>query len=601
MTRVGRQRLGAVLLLLSGCEPERQRPTSGAPESDTPSSVMDDPACSDAQCAALAGVCQQARCDARTGECRIAAARDGEPCLEGNPCGASECRSGECRPLAPPTCDELSDACRRGVCRPEAGCVAEPRVVPGANEANAVRLPSRGAGNVTASSACPDQPSVPLSCTEGLTGPSSIFELDLREATGLTRAHLIVDARFEFEAALTRGPSADPAVVHCAEPFYTDGKSRQLSVELAPGRYHLVVTGKSESDRGSISVASSLGPDTAAPTNDDWGTPFVLDGAIEQQSIIPSMLGATPQVSVRCAALDDVDVFYALDLSGRSSEVLLDVDALGLDDAYPRASLLAVGSDARTEVLACGEYWSRRVSPGIYALAVHVSPQRTDQRLGLRVRVTEESCSSAVNDRVETAVELDPTLATQRIQGNTACGNDDVSEACSSDRGAPDLFYRLDLRNHTAPQYLRFDGEYATDLLNYVLVSSDDTDVLLPTRCGAAIGDLTLAPRLYYLVLDGLAQNAGRFELALRLGNAYSDPPNCRRDRDTFRYCLSDSEPACAISLAHPGCIGAAVECGLGSDALATFCTAHPGCCDGTAPTESCEGPWDEAAIVCAP
>ena len=102
MTSAGRPRPWALLLLLSRCEGESEEPLPSVGESSTPPGIVAAPPCSDAECAALAGVCQEARCEVRTGECRVAAARDGEPCLEGNPCGASECRAGECVPLAPP-------------------------------------------------------------------------------------------------------------------------------------------------------------------------------------------------------------------------------------------------------------------------------------------------------------------------------------------------------------------------------------------------------------------------------------------------------------------------------------------------------------------
>lgn len=599
MTRVRRQQLGPLILLLSGCPTESTSPAPGGSSTAPP----DDPACADVECAALAGVCQEARCDASAGGCRISAAREGEPCLEGNPCGASECRSGECVPLAPPPCAELFDDCRTGICRPDSGCVAEPRDLPGTREDNAVLLSARGVGQVTASSTCQEQPFAPTSCTEGLTGPSAIFELDLRDATELTRAHFVVDAPFAVEAALTRGPRADPAVLGCAEPFYADGQSRRLSAELEPGRYHLLVTGRSEADRGPISVASVVGDPGGAepPPNDDCATPLVLDGALEQQTIIPVTVGAAQQMTPRCAELSAADVFYELDLSRRSADVMLDIDVGHLDGfSFPGISLLAMGSETCTDIVTCGEAWSRRVSPGIYKLALHVEPREAREKLGIRVRTTDASCLTTTNDRAETALELDPSLATQRLQGNTACGNDDSSTACSEDRGAPDLFYRLDLRQHTAPQTLFIGGEYASGLRNYVLVSSGDAEGLRPTRCADAGVGFVLAPRLYYLVFDGAAQSAGRFDLELELSDEYTVPRDCLPSPDAPYDCLLDSEPACSVSMAHPDCMRAAIDCGLASDVYATFCTAQPGCCDGTDPTASCEGPW-RAVSDCNP
>jgi hypothetical protein len=474
------------------------------------------------------------------------------------------------------------------------------------DEENAVQLPSRGVGHVTASSACQEQAFAPFTCADGLAGPSAIFALDLSEATELTRAHLVMDAPFAFEAALTRGPIGDPAVLHCAEPFYADGRSRRLSADLEPGLYHLVVTGRSEADRGEISVASRVGDLDGAgpPPNDDCATARVLDGAFEQQTVVLTAAGATRQVIPRCNPVGSVDVFYELDLSGRPRAVMLDVDVKELDAesglAFTSASLFAMGDDACAEILTCGRSWSRRLSPGIHKLALHVDQGDLDAVLAMRIRLSEGSCPSPVNDAPETALELDPALATQRLQGNTACGNDDLSTACSEDRGAPDLFYRLDLRNHTAPQLLQFYGEYASGLLNYVLTSSGDTEGLRPTRCADAETHFVLAPRLYYLVIDGSSQNAGPFDLELRREDEATVPRDCLPRIYSLGHCLLDSEPACGSSIAHPDCMLTALECGLASNVYATFCNAYPGCCEGTEPTEACEGPW-EAAIICPP
>jgi hypothetical protein len=592
-------RLGVVLLGMAGCAAvtEPAVPALGDASGVEVGSEVVVGSCSAADCVALAGPCREGRCDALTGACRLGAAHEGMACLEGNPCGPAQCRSGECVPLAPPSCSEWDDACQSGVCTPQDGCVARPRRLPGASEEDAVRLSPSGIGSAAASTAC-SEAGAALS-TLALAGPSAYFELDLTAATRATRVISIIDGAFAFEAALTRGPSADPAVLQRAAPFYQDGQSRRIDAELEPGLYHLVVTGKSATDRGPLHVASAVGERTCQPPdNDACATPRVLEGSLAQQTVLVDMACATPSVPVRCADLEAPDVFYELDLSERSREVLLDVEVVAgrFDDA--QAYLLATGTQACSEVTTCAESWSWRVSPGRHELGISVSPSGVPEELAaVRVRLTEDGCSGTSNDRPDTAIDLDPALARQQIQGNTACARDDFSGSCQEERGSPDLFYRLDLRGRSAPQELRIEGQTAAGLGLYVLPAAAAT-AGSSSACSQLYSSSILAPRLYYLVVDGGVANAGAFNLELSLSDAYAVPRPCQpRDSDSSS-CLSHSEPACASSSAHPDCLRAAVDCGLAQEVYLAFCATLPGCCDGTSPSESCQGAW-EAAITC--
>ncbi len=503
--------------------------------------------------------------------------------------------------IAPPACAELSGACQVGVCRPESGCVAEPRRVLGAVEREPVQLEPHGFGSAVASSACGSLLPSALSCAPSLAGPSAFFELDLRDASAATSVTLIIDASFAFEAALARGPANDAAVLACGEPFYSDGSSRRLAAQLEPGLFHLIVTGKSAADRGVIHVASAVGElACAAPLqNDACATALAVDSSLDQQTLFVHLGCATPSVPLRCAPSGAYDAFYELDLSARTSDVVLDVDVLELGAYAPGSvSLFDAAASSCVGPLTCGQSWSRVLAPGRYTLGVSAAPDDVQDPFALRIRLDGDGCVTPENDRWEGAIALDPNLPNQRIQGNTACAKDDFSAACNTDRGAPDLFYRLDLRGQSAPRRLRMVGTGAAGVITYVLTESA-RDVELPGACDDLDGTYILAPRLYYLALDGQVQDAGRFAIDLSLEELYDVPRACfvGVDRSMFEYCLADTEPACTISLAHPDCLRTAVECGLASEVYVNFCAAEPGCCDGTSVPESCEAPWRDATL----
>jgi hypothetical protein len=269
------------------------------------------------------------------------------------------------------------------------------------------------------------------------------------------------------------------------------------------------------------------------------------------------------------------------------------------------ASLAQGSTGACNTPLTCGNIFSSRLPPVVHSLSVAELWQGLDDRpIALRIRLDGGSCAATLNDRLDTAIDLDVTLGQQRIVGNTACGQQDFA-ACSEDRGAPDLFYRLDLRGFSAPRYVSLEGVAGTNLRAYVLRAAPDGTLTHSSQCDYATRgeyiDLygVLAPRLYYLMIGGYAQSAGRFDLLLNLTEAYPVPRQCFPRLPSYSTdCRQDSEPACATSLAHPSCLQAALDCGLAPDVYTVFCAAATGCCDGTLAPEACLDAW-LAASTC--
>lgn len=596
-----------VALALAACGPERSSTVLRTDESATSDVVASlAPACNVELCAASAGPCQVAGCDESSGLCRTSAAREGEQCLPGNACGPARCGQGRCEPENPPLCRELTDACNDARCDPERGCVSQPRDLAGSRCDHPAELVPRGITSATSPDSC-GQPARGLpGCWEASAGSSVYFELDLRAAPEALPVTLVIDGGFEFEAALTRGPCDDPVLVQCAQPYYADGRARALTVTLQPDRYQLVVQAVRGGERGRVQVAASAGgPECArAPSNDSCGAALELDTSLDRQSVLGSMACARADVPVYCTRAEAADVFYALDLSDRTSETLLDVElAENVVSLFAVSGAGAAGSCG--ELLLCGPGFSRKLPPGTYELGVSRGPYSSSDPFALAVGLGAPDCAQSSNTSWQTAFELDPTLERQRLQGNTACGKNQLTSACNDDRGAPELYYRLDLRGQAAPRTVRLQGNNrASGLLAYVLHPSaaEDASPSALTACAApsvpghSLSFVTyLAPRLYYLVIDGQVRSQGRFDLELSLSEMPIVLPAPCLDYWIGR-CLSDTEPACAASPAAPACLAAAVPCGLQPQLYEEFCRQWPGCCDGSADRERCAESWQAVA-----
>jgi hypothetical protein len=274
--------------------------------------------------------------------------------------------------------------------------------------------------------------------------------------------------------------------------------------------------------------------------------------------------------------------------------------------------LLAPSAEPCGEVLMCGTQLSARVAPGKYRLAVSSAPPPSGEphpalpapeagspsAFALRLQLSEQRCAGLANDSWQTALELDPSQAWQRVTGNTACGTHQPETACSLDRGAPDLFYRLDLRAEPGPRSLYTRSRLGLDTISYLLRADEAGGAPQQIACEAAVLShqhwYVLAPRLYYLVVDGVARNAGPFELELEIGDARQAPAPCV-SANTSR-CMADSEPACASDVLAPSCLTAAVECGLEPGAVEAFCDSVPGCCTGAGERAACLEAWAASA-----
>lgn len=478
---------------------------------------------------------------------------------------------------------------------------------PGAQCELAVRIAGDGASAVLGE-ASGSAAATALRCGAPAGGGSAHFELDLSAAAQALPVQLLLDAPFAFEAALARGPCGDERLEQCGTPLYPDERSRVIAATLEPDRYRLIVSSAQADAAGEVRASATLGQPRCSqpPANDTCARALRVDTRLPVQSLSGTLDCAQPELPVRCANAAAPDVFYELDLSRRAGETLVELAVAAAANRPVTVALLAPASAACAEVVMCGSQLSARLPPGTYHVAVSESGYAAGEShpelppalpgepgpFALRIALSEPDCSHESNDTWQTAIDLDPALPEQRVSGNTACATNQLDTACFADRGAPDLFYRLDLRAKAEPQYLHTRNLVSADTVSYLLLADAPESTPQLVACDA-VGSpherwYQLAPRLYYLVVDGSVRNAGRFELELELRDAPPQRTDCAGNE--IRRCMADSEPACARSTLDARCLTAALECGLERAVLEAFCSARSACCTADAEADAGAG-----------
>jgi hypothetical protein len=502
------------------------------------------------------------------------------------------------------------------------GCAPSPptpRPAPGASCGTGFALPTSGTVDVTLAASSADHPPALQGCTDAAAGSSVHFSLDLRQARDDVPIALAVDADYPFAAALARGPCDDAALAQCAVPADANSPTAMLLGRLAPDRYDLVVSALDPVGGGTAHVSGILGTPSwpPQPPNDACSAPLPIDISIPAQSLIGSFQGATASITIRCADASAPDVFYSLDLSAEAADVLVDVEAARLGEGYDAAALFAATSSGCGELLSCGQRFSSRLAPGLYRIAVlqnvhdyildgvaalsrndllPAAAPEVPYALFVATRAADAACAATTNVTWQTALDIDPTPVRQHFRGNTACGSSNLT-VCADDRGAPELFYRLDLRGVGHPIEIALDP-YDSPLERYLLAPDGQGGVTPIESCGPggqSQGNFfTLAPRLYYLVIDGRVRGASPFDFELSRHDPYPVPAPCVTSE--LERCMRDSEPACTKSLGDPRCLESALDCGLAPAAFDAFCAAAPGCCEGSTDAAACLASWKSSS-----
>jgi hypothetical protein len=590
------------LAVFGACGDTAVIPTS-APGGDGAGGQDGAPPCDEEACRNLDSECARGACSSDSGLCVIEAVRDGQPCADGNPCGEARCEAGVCSPSNPPDCSALEDACRVGACSVREGCVAVPRERAGLECERAAPLTLDGIP-ATLDTSC-GAPAQELAVCGAPQGNAVFFELELSGFDAPVPVRLLFGAEFEIESALWRAPCADPAAVACGRTREWTGSPGGVEFRevLGPGRYLVVAAGVDANARGPIQLAAVLDEAPECDTTIERAgceDALPLDPSLPVQVRLGSSACVESGTDFECPEFsDETEVYYSLDLSERTGDTLVELELMDVRNA----ALLRVDSDGGCgERLQCGEHLSALLEPAKYVLGVGAWD---GDPFAVRVSARDRSaCDASSNTSCEQAVVLDPSATTHRLLGQTACGKHVVDDDCGNPESEQQLFYRLDLRNHTTPVHVEVEP-VSTAFHNVGLIEANAEG-----GCGAVTHCypyfVLLAPRLYYLAVSG---GYGRpFEFRV---DHVPQPPGVATDCIPLEIvqCAVHSAAACSESGVNDvACVAALEECGLQWSGLAELCSEAPWCCDpdsmppvlGAGAEETCEELFLAAGARCS-
>jgi hypothetical protein len=468
--------------------------------------------------------------------------------------------------------------------------------------------PARQRREIAGTTAEAPSASAPSSCPA--LGPELGYALDLRAFRQPAKLQLGLHASFAGSLRIERGTPEDPFVVACSADQLSSGTDAFLAVTLEPDLYRVVVDGASASDAGEFALWLELLPREgrcrAAPANDrcDQATP--LDPTRPQQLVVGTTECATDQAQPlwECGDFSDRrgEVFYELDLTGRSAATLLHAST----DVEPRGAdvLIYVLRDAGgecAETLWCSnemhigggpsELWAS-LPPDHYLIAVE-DRAGAPSDFGLLVELGADC--KVDNDTCLTAQELSPSLGRQRLTAWPMCGDDSLRSTCERSGPTADIFYRLDLRSFGAPVLVEARTSRAGKPLESLLLMGESEGTCSGELwCGDF--ELWLPPAVYYLALDAFRDQQGPVELSVTLSSEGAPAP---------APCIDDRVAQCARELDccdgdGESCWLALRSCGLAAEALDCLCAADPRCCGGPGTSFDCGALLAECGTFCA-
>lgn len=573
--------LALLINIGSGCAPGgvSSSRTEGD-EAAAPRPQASTAACGGMSCQRLDDRCLRGECDPASGRCVAVPVPDGTGCEPASRCGAARCIEGRCVADEPPDCEELSDACHRGACDLERGCVLLPRDLAGRSCEHAAALSLReGYASYRLQNEC-GRPAPELATTTSAEGNAVHYAFDLRHLTRPTPVAMLLSADTAVDALLVQGECDDLSPVARVEPFrwFADAGGGELAELLEPAKYWLVAAPKDEDWSGEVRLDAALVDDEHAPH------PSPGTGCDETTVLEPGVSphvgfgrGSTrwegdllrpPDNVFACGELLFIaDLCLSLDLTEQAEQQLVTAE-------FHRATgvLAKLNSDGSCTAI------ERRSSDRLSALLprgqyLFVAEAQTAEALAYRIGIESASaCDAYENDSCELARELDPSLPTQRLQLQTACGSP-IASSGSGGAPLPQLAYRLDLRAAAGPVHVSLTGSGH----DWSAVAIERQPSGECSGRASSCTDCILAPRDYLLAIQ--REPGGRFELTLELTPIEpTGPVQCFPNHVV--QCVEDTVPGCERSgLDAPECVGTLEECGLEWEPLSRVCAAAPRCC----------------------
>jgi hypothetical protein len=410
----------------------------------------------------------------------------------------------------------------------------------------------------------------------------------------------VLNADFDALLELRQGACGDTLGLDCNRAGALGQPGSALAKRLEPGAYWLVVGGAAAGSQGEFALEVEL--DAESGSCESPPTHRSCEAARELQALSFQ----TQLLDLSCAPLVDDDrietLYYELDLTEEPTPVLASASIWLLQKERIVTKLHWYRGEPPSST--CTSDWfdshvvagnsligavevSALLEPGPYLLAAELDVSNLeDKRAQLGVRLDRELCRGGpVANSCASAIDLDAQAAVQLVDGSTLCNADHFNPGCSE--GAPDQFYRLDLRGAGGETRARAailaDGTDFAPVLYLVSAAEGGNcgDVLycpdtLAQAEGLPLFDLTLRPEVYYLGVDGFeVGNAGHYRLLLELSATKPSPcinttVSACAFRDWAIDCCYDSGPRCDRVLEL---------CGLASATRACVCASNPACC----------------------
>jgi hypothetical protein len=315
--------------------------------------------------------------------------------------------------------------------------------------------------------------------------------------------------------------------------------------------------------------------------------------------------------------------YYALDLSREPNPVLSRFSAWSASGLHSQSLTLYRGDPAGDScgalfaMSSTGDGSARRnhtelellLEPERYLLAFEPNDVEPASHAALDIELDRSTCRGGpVAGGCEAALDIDTSLEWQIIEGNTACGANQLTVVPCSDEGedAPEQLYRLDLRGGGAPTQARLtilaDGLGFPPIL-YVLAPDANggcgealyCDDRIDIAEGPPRTRLLLQPELYFVGVDGAELgSSGAFRMLVELAPGVASPCVTSAVEDCMFLdgqadCCSDWTPLCSRMVGL---------CGLDPATQACVCEADPACC-GLAVPESCAAVQSACNYLC--
>ncbi len=393
------------------------------------------------------------------------------------------------------------------------------------------------------------------SCATGSHGGDQLYSFVVPGAQGTERYRVEFEISPAYDSEFIPLASIRRACENAEEEFACAGASAKnetlfLSAHhLRPGPYVLLIESAQARYSGLFTFKGSLRLEEPPPPNDSCAYPLPLSF---DEAMFASATGdtglATNDGNIRCKASTGGDLVYTFRLSAtmRVRFELAPTEGSGL---WPALSLR--GGNCEEGELLCRTTSSQGArivadftAEGNQDYFVWVDASASGRDGPFLLTATASELGAAENDRCATAEPLlfEPGTGVAWVLGaSTASALDDYDGRCvPGANGGPDLVYSLEVLPSEAPIHLtaRLTAHAGSTALQPALSIRRDCSTRIAAMgdeadCAVGANGLALATAaalpagIWYVVVDGIEQSAGAFDLRVERTSAPPLPDSC--------------------------------------------------------------------------